>query len=63
MFALLNMAIADSAIAVFEAKYFYHLWRPVTAIRAGDTDGNGRTEPDPNYNTFIPLCQIRHCRA
>jgi hypothetical protein len=54
MFALLNMAIVDASIAVFEAKFFYHLWRPVTAIRAGDTDGNGRTELDPAFNTFIP---------
>jgi hypothetical protein len=53
LFALLNMAIADAAIAVFEAKYFYNLWRPVTAIRAGDTDGNARTEADPAFNTFI----------
>ena len=53
VFALLNMAIADAAIVVFEAKYFYHLWRPVTAIRAGDIDGNSRTEPDLAYNTFI----------
>jgi hypothetical protein len=54
LFALLNMAIADAAIAVFEAKFVYHLWRPVTAIRAGDLDGNPETEPDPAYTTFIP---------
>jgi hypothetical protein len=53
LFALLNMAIADGAIAVFEAKYFYNLWRPVTAIRAGDIDGNAGTEFDPAFNTFI----------
>ncbi|HYP13026.1 MAG TPA: vanadium-dependent haloperoxidase, partial [Bryobacteraceae bacterium] len=53
LFALLNMAIADAAIAVFEAKYVYNFWRPVTAIRAGDLDGNPGTEPDPNYNTFV----------
>jgi hypothetical protein len=53
LFALLNMAIADAAIAVFEAKFVYNLWRPVTAIRAGDLDGNPRTEPDPAFNTFI----------
>jgi hypothetical protein len=54
LFALVNMAIADAAIAVFEAKYFYNLWRPVTAIRAGDIDGNARTEADPNFSAFIP---------
>jgi hypothetical protein len=53
LFALLNMAIADAAIAVFEAKFVYNLWRPVTAIRAGDIDGNAGTEPDPAFNAFI----------
>ena len=53
MFARLNMAICDASIAVYEAKYFYHFWRPVTAIRAGDTDGNPRTEPDPAFTPFI----------
>jgi hypothetical protein len=53
LFALLNMSIADAAIAVFEAKYVYNFWRPVTAIRAGDIDGNPGTEPDPAFNTFI----------
>src|SRR5688500_17393836 len=53
LLALLNMAIADAAIAVFEAKFVYDLWRPVTAIRVGDLDGNSGTEPDPAFNTFI----------
>jgi hypothetical protein len=53
LFALLNMAIADAAIVVFEAKYVYNLWRPVTAIRAADIDRNPGTEPDPAFNTFI----------
>jgi hypothetical protein len=53
LFALLNMSIADAAIAVFEAKYAYNLWRPVTAIRAADFDGSPRTDPDPAFNTFI----------
>ena len=53
IFALLAMAICDAAIAVFDTKYFYDYWRPVTAIRAGDTDGNRRTEPDPNWLPLI----------
>lgn len=53
LFALLNMSIADAAIAVFEAKYVYNFWRPVTAIRAGGIDGNSGTEADPGFNTFI----------
>jgi hypothetical protein len=52
IFALLNMAIFDAAVAVWDTKYFYNLWRPVTAIRAGNKDGNRRTDPDPNW---LPL--------
>jgi hypothetical protein len=32
-----------------DAKYTYFLWRPVTAIRAVDTDGNAETTADPNW--------------
>jgi membrane-associated phospholipid phosphatase len=53
MFALLNIAMADAAICAWEAKYVYDFWRPVTAIRAGDTDGNPATAPDPIWNSFI----------
>jgi hypothetical protein len=52
-FALLNMAMSDAAIAVFDTKYHYTFWRPETAIRAGDTDGNPKTEPDPGFMPFI----------
>jgi hypothetical protein len=44
LFALLNLAMADGYIASWEAKYHYRFWRPITAIRLGDTDGNPRTE-------------------
>jgi hypothetical protein len=53
LLALLNMALADAAIAVFEAKYVYQLWRPVTAIRGGDLDSNPRTETDAAFTPFI----------
>lgn len=53
LFALLNISICDAAIAAFEEKYFYHFWRPVTAIRAGDIDGNPETEPAPGFTPFI----------
>lgn len=53
-FALLNMAINDSSISVFETKYHFNFWRPVTAIRTADTDGNARTEPDSGFTPFIP---------
>jgi hypothetical protein len=52
-FALLNMAVSDALVSVFEAKYFYVAWRPVTAIRAGDTDANPNTDPDGAWTPFI----------
>jgi hypothetical protein len=52
-FALINMAISDALVAVFDTKYFYVFWRPVTAIRAGDADGNPHTEGDVNWTPFI----------
>jgi hypothetical protein len=52
LFALLNISLADTAIAFFDAKYFYQLWRPVTAIRRAGEDDNPRTEPDWNW---LPL--------
>src|SRR5262249_39738321 len=53
LFALLNLAQADSYFAVWDAKYTYNLWRPVTAIRAADTDGNPGTEPDTAWTSFL----------
>jgi membrane-associated phospholipid phosphatase len=49
LFALLNFAFADDVIAFYDAKYIYNFWRPVTAIRAGDTDNNPETAADPNW--------------
>jgi membrane-associated phospholipid phosphatase len=51
--ALINMAISDSLVAAFFNKYQYNFWRPETAIRAGDTDGNPKTDPDPSFLPFI----------
>ncbi|MCW3066930.1 MAG: haloperoxidase [Solirubrobacterales bacterium] len=48
-FAALNLTFADSVIAFYDAKYTYRLWRPVTAIRTADTDGNPDTAADPNW--------------
>lgn len=45
-FAMLASASADALIACWDAKFFYNFWRPVTAIRAGDSDGNPETTPD-----------------
>ena len=43
----------DALIAVFDAKYHYNFWRPVTAIRNGDIDGNDATERDASWTPFI----------
>lgn len=52
LFALFNMATSDSTVAVFDTKYTYNFWRPVTAIRAGATDGNPATDPDPAWLSY-----------
>jgi hypothetical protein len=49
LFATLNLTFADSAIAFYDAKYTYQLWRPITAIRLADTDGNPLTVADPSW--------------
>src|SRR6266571_5293596 len=49
LFAALNLSFADSTIAFYDAKYHYQLWRPITAIRLADTDGNPATVGDPNW--------------
>src|ERR1700719_1528904 len=51
--ALMNIATNDSLIASFLNKYHYSFWRPETAIHAGDTDGNPKTNADPNFVPFI----------
>ena len=47
--ALASMAEADAGIALFDAKYKYEFWRPITAIRNGDIDGNPATERDATW--------------
>jgi hypothetical protein len=53
IFALLNIAMADAYIYIFDAKYTYNLWRPYHAIRLADTDGNPATSPDPDWTSLI----------
>jgi hypothetical protein len=52
LYALMNIAAADAAISVFDTKYTYTFWRPVTAIRWAD-DGNPATASDPNWLPFL----------
>ena len=54
LFALLNMSLANAYIVNWDAKYFYNFWRPVTAIRNGDQDGNDATERDAGWTSFNP---------
>jgi len=54
LFALFAMATADVTIATFDAKFAYAFWRPVTAIRNGDNDGNDATVRDAGWDTLIP---------
>jgi hypothetical protein len=51
--AIMNMSLSDAHITVFESKYFYRTWRPETAIKRADEDGNRSTSPDPVYRPFI----------
>ncbi len=52
-FALVHFAMADGFIAGFGTKYQHRFWRPETAIRAADTDGNPNTDPDPAWQPFL----------
>ena len=68
VFALLNVAMFDSYIAVFDAKYHYNFWRPITAIRNGDQDGNPATDRDAGWKPLIdtpphPEYPCAHCAA
>ena len=51
--AMISVVYADALIACFDAKYHYTFWRPITAIRAGDTDGNPATVGDPTWSTLL----------
>lgn len=66
LFAAVTQATNDALIAVFDAKYHYGFWRPVTAIRNGDIDGNEATERDPSWMPFVetpmhPEYPCAHC--
>lgn len=60
------MATADAYIAVFDAKYAFNFWRPITAIRNGEVDGNDATSRDPAWESVIetplhPEYPCPHC--
>ncbi len=53
LFAMLNVALNDAAIVSWNAKYTHELWRPVTAIRQADLDGNPLTLADRNWSSLL----------
>jgi hypothetical protein len=53
LFALLDVTMADAGITCWDSKYRYVFWRPITAIRMGDTDGNAATDPDPTWTPWL----------
>ena len=66
LFAAAMGALNDTEIAVFEAKYHYQFWRPITAIRNGDRDDNQATDRDANWQPMIvtpiqPEYPCAHC--
>ncbi|GAC1699878.1 MAG: vanadium-dependent haloperoxidase [Steroidobacteraceae bacterium] len=66
LYAAAAAAMNETEIAVFEAKYHYLFWRPITAIRNGDRDGNDATERDADWVPLIttpmqPEYPCAHC--
>ncbi|HEX5729781.1 vanadium-dependent haloperoxidase, partial [Microbacterium sp.] len=53
LFAMLNVATADSVISCFDDKGFWNFWRPLTAIQEGEFDGNRRTIGDPAWTPLV----------
>jgi hypothetical protein len=53
LFALLNVAIADSNMTTFESKYFFRLWRPIHAITLADSDGNPATIQEDGWTPLL----------
>ena len=53
LFALVDMAVADALISCWNDKNYYVFWRPITAIREGDNDGNPDTAGDPAWQSLI----------
>jgi hypothetical protein len=68
LFALMNAAMFDAYLAVFDAKYYYGFWRPITAIRNADRDDNDATARDAGWLPLIdtpphPEYPCAHCAA
>jgi hypothetical protein len=54
LFAAADLSIADAIGSSWEGKLYYNFWRPITAIRLADEDGNPATHSDPNWTSLLP---------
>lgn len=59
LLGLVNMAIADSYIAGWDSKFHYNFWRPYTAIRVAEIDGNNATSPDASWEPAEPTPPVQ----
>lgn len=59
LFALVDMAIADAYIAGWDSKFHYNFWRPYTAIRKADIDGNNATSKDTSWEPGMPTPPVQ----
>jgi hypothetical protein len=53
MFALVNVAMSDAVITAWDSKIAWNFWRPVTAIRMGNDDGNPKTQGDATWSSYV----------
>ena len=62
LFAMETLAAADASIGCWNDKYYWQFWRPITAVREADTDGNPATEADPTwlplFDPATPVCNL-----
>ncbi len=58
LYAMVNLAAADGAIACWNDKYHWSFWRPRAAIREADTDGNPRTVADPAWESLFAAATV-----
>jgi hypothetical protein len=63
LLALMNVALADAVIAIWNAKNDFDRWRPVTAIQQAGSDGNPDTDPDPAWMPLLPTPQFQEYPA
>lgn len=59
LFALVDMALTDAYTAGWDSKFHYNFWRPYTAIRSAELDGNNDTAADPNWEPLMPTPPVQ----